>query len=646
MVNDLPSTPVVHTPLRRGQAWVNCKLCGVGTRRPLPYSPRPLPPVPEIPPLQIMVGDQVTPVPWTNLYKYLGFMVRADLLDDHAYARVEKKSKAASERLFPHHRLVRAWPVGLQLQLMQTMVQSISAHVMPLLTSMRCPSESKTKRLDQLRKEIARSILRLGGSSRHAYVVSEACIGDVTGKIVMHRLRLLYALRNHPLRDMPDPPIACRMLDIMETESSSRSHHSRKCNLLLAPWTTVTARIVEKTVGVCDQAGWQHPHQWWENSPFASAAARVGERERWIRHMNQGIDWACHSFTVRPPSRGKQHTAAMHWSTRLCSTDAGSIPKLAPLSCLGPHGSSITAISRRQSALTFVLTSARQGNAAMQNFPFAEKTHSGSTAPGQRKHHGPRGRMPTLAVTSIPDMTAENRRKTGKSCHLCVDSDDGPPYDLWHVLFECRATQDTACVIAVRESCKALLPQICDKIDEAVRKNEKSINNTANAGVSHVAIRDAIKAVRCVLPTYPWEGIPAKWLMYTLLMVVPFPAVAVRPDATCSLWRHACRKGRKSEPDLRDMPLMLPEIPDTQYLLPELVGRLFDVTVLSRDSLRPLAGLWCSVAQNCLLRLGKVVRPLRMAAERKRAMTLPADGSTCDGRSSSSLSSTSSVSEP
>ena len=73
---------------------------------------------------------------------------------------------------------------------------------------MRCPSESKTKRLDQLRKEIARSILRLNGSSRHAYVVSESCIGDVTGEIVMHRLRLLYALRNHPLRDMADPPIA------------------------------------------------------------------------------------------------------------------------------------------------------------------------------------------------------------------------------------------------------------------------------------------------------------------------------------------------------------------------------------------------------------------------------------------------------
>ena len=648
VVTDLPVTS--QPPLRRGQAWVNGRLCGVGTKRPLPYMPRPLPPVPEIPPLQITVGDVVTPIQFTCLYKYLGFMVRADLLDDHAYARVEKKTKSAAERLFPHHRLVRAWPVGLQLQLMQTMILSISAHVMPLLTSMRCPSESKTKRLDQLRKEVARSILRLDGSSRHAYVVSEACIGDVTGEIVMHRLRLLYALRNHPLRDMADPPIAHRMLAIIERESTLWHLRSRKTHMLLAPWTTVTARIVDKTVGVCDNAGWQHPQRWWENSPYASVVARVGERERWTRHMNQGIDWACHSFTVRPPSRGKQHTAALHWSTRLGSTDAGSIPKLAPLSCLGPHGSSVTAISRRQSARTFVLTSARQGNAAMQTFPFAAKTQSGSTVTGRKKSRGSRVAKPNAAAAAIAE-AAENRRKTGKSCHLCVDSDDGPQYDLWHVLFECKATQDVSDVVSVRESCKALLPQLCDKIAEAVRNNARSISNTANAGVSHVAITDAIEAVRGDIQTYQWEGIPAKWLMYTLLLAVPFPAIAVRPDVARPVWRRPLSRNRKSEPDTRDMPLVLPVIPDVQYRLPELVGRLFDATILSRDSLRPLADAWCSVAQNCLLRLGKVVRPLRVAAERKRAMTAQigssaAAASDSADRRSSTSSSASSVSEP
>ena len=72
--------------------------------------------------------------------------------------------------------------------------------------------------------------------------------------------------------------------------------------------------------------------------------------------------------------------------------------------------------------------------------------------------------------------------------------------------------------------------------------------------------------------------------------------------------------------NLRDMPILLPEIPDDQYHLPELVGRLFDVTVLSRDVLRPLADAWCSMALSCLTRVGQTIRPMRAAAEKRRAL--------------------------
>ena len=48
-------------------------------------------------------------------------------------------------------------------------------------------------------------------------------------------------------------------------------------------------------------------------------------------------------------------------------------------------------------------------------------------------------------------------RFRGKSCHLCVDDDEGPDNDLWHVLFECPATYQHADVIAVRTSCIVFL---------------------------------------------------------------------------------------------------------------------------------------------------------------------------------------------
>ena len=85
-----------------------------------------------------------------SLYKYLGFMLRADLMDDHAYARVEQKTKTAAVHLLPFHRLVRTWPLGLKLQLLQTFELCVSKNVMPLLVSMRCFSESETIRFDQL----------------------------------------------------------------------------------------------------------------------------------------------------------------------------------------------------------------------------------------------------------------------------------------------------------------------------------------------------------------------------------------------------------------------------------------------------------------------------------------------------------------
>ena len=57
-----------------------------------------------------------------------------------------------------------------------------------------------------------------------------------------------------------------------------------------------------------------------------------------------------------------------------------------------------------------------------------------------------------------------------------------------------------------------------------------------------------------------------------------------------------------------------------QYSLPELVGAMFDRTILADDALRPVADMWCRHAMNGLFRVGRVVRPLRDAAEKARAV--------------------------
>ena len=89
---------------------------------------------------------------------------------------------------------------------------------------------------------------------------------------------------------------------------------------------------------------------------------------------------------------------------------------------------------------------------------------------------------------------------------------------------------------------------------------------------------------------------PGKWLTYCLLLAMPYSEKVVTPPP-----------GSAS-----------PVLPPAQYSLPLAMGRVFDVTVLSNDALRPMADDWSSLAARCLRAAGRVVCPLRTAAELRR----------------------------
>ena len=177
----------------------------------------------------------------------------------------------------------------------------------------------------------------------------------------------------------------------------------------------------------------------------------------------------------------------------------------------------------------------------------------------------------------------------------------------------------------------------------AVHASESLPYDTANAGVSHDAIRVAVQAVRDAAPGYDWNCAPGRWLAYTLLLALPFPAKAVRPDGEHPVW--FCKpkrrvKGVVRERDLTAIPTEMPELPDAQFLLRECVGRIYDAVVLSGDALRPLADAWCRYAQRNLFRAAAVVRPLRLAAETARAAARAAgtlEDSEAEDRSTTSL---------
>jgi len=87
----------------------------------------------------------------------------------------------------------------------------------------------------------------------------------------------------------------------------------------------------------------------------------------------------------------------------------------------------------------------------------------------------------------------------------------------------------------------------------------------------------------------------------------------ITPSRVGRSWARSKRKPRRGqEGALQDAPdpAGVPELTDAQLRLPEAVGHLFDRTILASDALRPLADAWCRHAKACLLRVGRIVRPL------------------------------------
>jgi hypothetical protein len=91
--------------------------------------------------------------------------------------------------------------------------------------------------------------------------------------------------------------------------------------------------------------------------------------------------------------------------------------------------------------------------------------------------------------------------------------------------------------------------------------------------------REAVQLVRNTVPAsgYDWSCMPGRWLTYTLLLALTFPAKVVRPDVAQPVWfvgptgkRRVSLRGAVPAHDLTGMPAVLTALSDpaTSHALP------------------------------------------------------------------------------
>ena len=126
----------------------------------------------------------------------------------------------------------------------------------------------------------------------------------------------------------------------------------------------------------------------------------------------------------------------------------------------------------------------------------------------------------------------------GKTCHLCCEGDNGPGYDLWHVLFDCpaSATINHPAMVGLRRTCQSYVGKLCKLIRSAAEANSSSMSNTENSGVNHrfIQLHSKLSGLR-----------------------IDMIGTACRADGRCTASSWQCHSQPRSWYLHRDLPLLL-----------------------------------------------------------------------------------------
>jgi hypothetical protein len=470
-------------------------------------------------------------VNWTPSYKYLGFPLTRSLSTASLVASLRSTLAGASGQLSSYNGVVRRLDISTRVMLHKSLVTSKISYVLAFLNV----TGAAVVAIDTPTHRVARELLRLYERTPVSLLATESGLPGAVFLIVRARIHLALSLTLSLERDVPAVALHAAL-----TNEVGRG-------LLHGPspsWTATTAAMIAtfEALGVPPPKAASR-HQIASVAKSYARACALADLRRRLRA--DGVVLA-HPSTARPThsAKAKQAVADAFLGFSSDAAALGAAGAATPLSACGPgcSGALLRLVSRRalnsgECPVISTIARSRLGATSLTIKPCAPAAWL----------LDPDDKFFNVSTIESDDYAEAAR---GHACPLCSSAHSADP---WHLLNECTHPA----VLAAATRCRA-------RLDAHVAVLAKLVREAHGGGGDPLlgpAVRAAHADVSAAAQRFDWASDEAPFLVFRLVLVLPFPA-AVCGDAA---------RGRSLTASL---------------------GRLFDAVCVRDSNLRALANYW------------------------------------------------------
>ena len=511
----------------------------------------------------VKLGDWT--VPWTDKYRYLGYMLQPNLGPAEYVSMIKDRMQSAANRYLLFNSMIQRMSVALQLQITNTLVLGCVNYLMGVVAA----TDAQAEELDKILRDVARSVLGANIATPRIMLEADARLISVRALQVQHRCRFQQYLRLTPASDAPAVHVMNALQRMgVDTKRVVPHWHDTTAQMLNDMQRAAGAPVVTDDV----PESLEHIHGW---------SALIGRRcALAVSRLRLSATLTAKDRPAGAPIEELSPTGIASYMQHIGIYDTtwarahladeifakvGHVAYATPLSSWGAacDGSPLALSDKLKTPQSAVITNFRLGPHALKLWPFS--------AGGEND----------------PIFNADLSTRACEACGVDV----GSPF---HFAVGCRHSSLMQERVHVWSAAKALLRRMVFLLRKAHRDLPvpTSFENAAKAVIAAISEGQPASTVRTEarnltgtmgggiqVPTHQPD---LEYVLLRLLSCAPFSAREVR-EAIPAPSRALNRHGEAVLPppaDRADMPLATA------------LGQLFDSIVLPRHHLRQFANIW------------------------------------------------------